>query len=74
MLGPEMPLMGHRSAKTVDASPTTIYRLTEKAEKTVAKAVKLGASSKGPAMDMFWADRYGTFVSIEGYPWMVATQ
>src|SRR6516164_4771713 len=44
MLGPEMPQMGSRSAKTIGASPTTLYLLTENADKVVAKAVKLGST------------------------------
>jgi len=39
----------------------------------VAKALKLGATSKGPVMDMFWGDRSGTVVDPDGYIWMVAT-
>src|SRR5262249_52800145 len=73
MLGPEMPQMGSRAAKTVGASPTTLYLLTENADKAVAKAVKLGATPKGPVMDMFWGDRVGTVVDPDGYSWMVAT-
>jgi len=73
MLGPEMPQMGSRSAKTIGASPTTLYLLTENAGKTVAKAVELGAASKGPVMDMFWGDRVGTVIDPEGYTWMIAT-
>jgi len=73
MLGPEMPQMGARGAKTVGASPTTLYLLTENADKTVAKAVKLGAVPKGPVMDMFWGDRCGNVVDPEGYTWMIAT-
>src|SRR2546430_8531141 len=68
-----MPQMGSRAAKTVGASPTSLYLLTENADKAVAKAVKLGATSKGPVMDMFWGDRCGTVVDPEGYTWMVAT-
>ena len=73
MLGPEMPQMGSRSAKTIGASPATLYLLTENADKTVAKAVKLGATAKGPVMNMFWGDRCGYVVDPEGYTWMVAT-
>ncbi len=73
MLGPEAPQMGSRSAKTIGASPAGLYLLTENADKVVAKAVKLGAESKGPVMDMFWGDRCGTVVDPEGYTWMVAT-
>ena len=73
MLGPEMPQMGSRGAKAIGASPTSLYLLTENADKTVAKAVKLGATTKGPEMDMFWGDRCGAVVDPEGYIWMVAT-
>jgi uncharacterized glyoxalase superfamily protein PhnB len=73
MLGPEIPQMGSRSAKTLGASPTSLYLLTENADKVVAKAAKLGATAKGPVMDMFWGDRCGTIVDPEGYTWMVAT-
>jgi PhnB protein len=73
MLGPEMPQMGSRSAKSVGASPSSLYLLTENVDKVVAKALKLGATSKGPVMDMFWGDRTGTVVDPDGYVWMVAT-
>ena len=73
MLTPEMPQMGSRGAKTIGASPTSLYLLTENADKTVAKAVKLGAAPKGQVMDMFWGDRCGVVVDPEGYTWMVAT-
>ena len=73
MLGPEIPQMGSRSAKTIGASPATLYLLAENADKVVAKAVKLGATPKGPVMEMFWGDRCGTVVDPEGYTWMVAT-
>ena len=73
MLGPEIPQMGSRSAKTIGASPASLYLLTENADKVVAKAVKLGAAPKGPVMDMFWGDRCGTVVDPQGYTWMLAT-
>jgi PhnB protein len=73
MLGPEVAQMGSRSAKTLGHSPTTLYLLTENVDKTVGKAVTLGATAKGPVMDMFWGDRCGTIVDPDGYVWMVAT-
>ena len=73
MLTPEMPQMGSRSAKSVGASPSSLYLLTENVDKVVAKAVKLGATAKGSVMDMFWGDRCGTVVDPDGYTWMVAT-
>jgi PhnB protein len=73
MLGPEMPQMGSRSAKSVGASPSSLYLLTENVDKVVAKALKLGATAKGPVMDMFWGDRTRTVVDPDGYTWMLAT-
>jgi uncharacterized glyoxalase superfamily protein PhnB len=73
MLTPEMPQMGSRSAKSIGASPTSLYLLTENADKTVAKALKLGAKANGPVMDMFWGDRCGVVIDPDGYTWMVAT-
>jgi len=73
MLGPEMAQMGARSAKSIGASPVTLYLLVENADKVVAKAVKQGAAQKGPVMDMFWGDRCGTILDPDGNTWMIAT-
>lgn len=73
MLGPEMPQMGARSAKSLGASPTTLYLLVENVDKVFAKAVKLGATPQGPVADMFWGDRCGRLVDPEGYAWYIST-
>jgi PhnB protein len=73
MLSPEMPQRGGKSAKSIGASPVTLYLTTENVDKTVAKAVKLGATAQGPVMDMFWGDRCGTLIDPDGNPWMIAT-
>ena len=73
MLGPESPERGARSAKTIGASPATLYLLSENVDQTVAKAVKLGATALGPVMDMFWGDRCGTILDPDGNTWMVGT-
>jgi len=73
MLGPEMPEMGARSAKSIGASPTTLYLMVEKVDQVVGKAVKLGAKPQGPVSDMFWGDRCGRLVDPEGYTWYIAT-
>jgi PhnB protein len=73
MLGPENPARGMRSAKTVGASPASLYLYVENVDRTVAKAVGLGATTQGPVMDMFWGDRCGMVVDPDGYGWMVGT-
>jgi PhnB protein len=73
MLGPENPAMGSRSAKSIGASPATLYIYVENVDKVVEKATKLGGTSRGPIMDMFWGDRCGTVVDPDGNAWMVGT-
>jgi PhnB protein len=73
MLGAENPALGTRSAKTVGASPASLYLYAEDVDKVVAKAVKLGATAQGPVTDMFWGDRCGRLIDPDGYMWMVAT-
>jgi PhnB protein len=73
MLGPENEAMGKRTAKTVGASPAGLFIYVENVDKVVDKATKLGATSQGPVMDMFWGDRCGTIVDQDGYSWMVGT-
>ena len=73
MLGPESPGRGARSAKTIGASPVTLYLMVEDVDKVVAKAIKVGATAAAPVAEMFWGDRCGTIVDPDGNPWMVAT-
>ena len=73
MLGPENTAMGTRTAKSLGASPASLYLYVENVDKAVSKALTLGATSKGAVMDMFWGDRCGTVVDPDGYTWMVGT-
>jgi len=73
MLGPENPALGRRTAKSLGASPASLFVYVENADKVVAKAISLGATSQGPVMDMFWGDRCGIIVDPDGYTWMVGT-
>jgi PhnB protein len=73
MLGPENPGMGKSSAKTLGASPASLFMYVENVDKAVAKAAGLGATAQGPVMDMFWGDRCGTIVDPDGYAWMIGT-
>lgn len=73
MLGPENASMGKRTAKSLGASPASLFLYVENVDKVVSKALSLGATGKGPVMDMFWGDRCGTIVDTDGYAWMVGT-
>src|SRR5436189_2548005 len=52
MLGPENPALGKRTAKTIGASPASLFLYVEDVDKVVSKALSSGATSKGPVMDM----------------------
>ena len=71
MLGPEWG--SAKTPKSLGGSPARLYVYVEDVDKVVAKAVKLGATAKGPVMDMFWGDRVGTVVDPEGHTWMIGT-
>ena len=73
MLGPENAAWGQRSAKTVGASPASLFLYVENVDKVVAKAISLGATAQGAVMDMFWGDRCGKITDPDGYTWMVGT-
>ena len=73
MLGPENAERGARSAKSLGASPATLYLMVENVDKVVAKAQKTGATVVMPVADMFWGDRCGIVADPDGYTWMVAT-
>ena len=73
MLGPESPERGMRTAKAIGGSAVNLYIYAENVDKTVAKAVSLGANAPAPVMDMFWGDRCGAVVDRDGYTWTVAT-
>lgn len=73
MLGAENPQVGMRSAKSIGATPVTLFLTTESVDKVVAKAVKLGAKLVAPVADQFWGDRTGTIVDPEGNSWMIGT-
>jgi len=52
MLGPENPALGKRTAKTIGASPASLFLYVEDVDKVVSKALSSGATSKGPVMDI----------------------
>lgn len=73
MLGPECPERGARSAKTIGGSLAPLYLTSENVDKTVAKALKLGATALEPVIDMFRGNRCGTVMDPDGNAWMVGT-
>jgi len=72
-LGDEIPNMGNKSPQTLGGSSGSLFLYVEDVDKFYQRAVKAGAKSTMPPTDMFWGDRYGTFVDPYGQSWGVAT-
>ena len=55
------------------AQPGSLFLYVESVDKTVAKAVKAGATVQLPPTNMFWGDRFGRVVDTQGNGWAIAT-
>lgn len=53
--------------------PGSLFLYVENVDKTVAKAVKAGATVQLPPTNMFWGDRFGRVVDTQGNGWAIAT-
>ena len=54
-------------------APGRLFLYVENVDKTVAKAVKAGATVQMPPTNMFWGDRFGRVVDAQGNGWAIAT-
>ena len=55
------------------AQPASLFLYVPDVDKTVAKAVKAGATVLMPPQDMFWGDRFGRIADPAGNKWGIAT-
>ena len=55
------------------AQPAGLFLYVQDVDKTVAKAVKAGATVLMPVQDMFWGDRFGRLEDPSGNRWGIAT-
>jgi PhnB protein len=55
------------------AQPAGLFLYVPDVDKTVAKAVKAGATLVTPVQDMFWGDRFGRIEDPVGNKWGIAT-
>jgi PhnB protein len=58
--------------KTLGNSPVGLLLYVDDVDKTVERAVALGATIKKPAADQFYGDRTGTIEDPWGHKWTVA--
>jgi PhnB protein len=75
MLNDEMG--GGKSAKTIGASPVSLWLYVEDCDALFRRAVAAGGKvppgPMGQMQDQFWGDRSGTFTDPHGYVWTIAT-
>jgi PhnB protein len=72
-LGDEIPNMGNKSPQTLGGSSGSLFLYVEDVDQFYQRAVHAGAKSTMPPTDMFWGDRYGTFIDPYGQSWGVGT-
>ncbi len=69
---------GAKSAKTLGASPISLWVYVPDCDTLFNRAVKAGAQvapgPMGQLADQFWGDRSGTFTDPYGYQWTIATR
>jgi PhnB protein len=70
----EFPNMGvSKSPQTLGGCTGTLNLYVEDVDKTFQRAVDAGGKTAMPVADMFWGDRYGTFIDPFGHTWGVGT-
>ncbi len=73
-LSDEMPGMGmSKSPQTLGGCTGVLNIYVPDVDATFERAVATGAKTTMPVADMFWGDRYGTFIDPFGFAWGIAT-
>jgi len=73
MLADEFPEFGAVSPQGIGGSATGLHIYVEDVDLAFERAVKAGAETEMPVMDMFWGDRYGKLKDPFGHKWSIAT-
>jgi PhnB protein len=73
-LSDEMPNMGSKSPQSLGASTGTLFLYVEDVDKEFKRAVDAGGKATMPVADMFWGDRFGSFVDPFGHSWGLSTR
>jgi PhnB protein len=72
-LADEFPNMGSKSPQTLGGSTGTLNIYVKDVDTTFQQAIAAGGKATMPVADMFWGDRYGSFVDPFGHSWGVGT-
>jgi len=72
-LNDEIPNMGCKSPQTLGGTSGSFYLYVEDVDKSFQRAVDAGGKATMPVTDMFWGDRFGSFVDPYGHTWGLST-
>jgi PhnB protein len=74
MIEAEWPTLRSRAPLPDGSSPVVIFVYVEDVDRTVERAVTLGAQVLLPAQNQFWGDRIAWIMDSQGHVWTVATR
>ncbi len=69
----ESPQMGTKSPQTLGGNAGSLYLYVEDVDNAFRRAVDAGGKTTMPVSDMFWGDRFGSFVDPFGHSWGLST-
>ncbi len=74
MIEAEWPQLPSRAPTPDGSSPVVIFVYVEEVDRTVERAVALGAKLLFPAQDQFWGDRTAWIMDPSGHVWTIASR
>jgi PhnB protein len=74
MLEKEWPQLTGRAPQPDGSSPVVLYLYVESVDRTLEKALALGARQLIPATNQFWGDRTAWIIDPAGHVWTIATR
>jgi PhnB protein len=69
----EVPEMGTKSPQTLGGTSSSLYLYVEDVDTAFQRAIDAGGKTSMPVADMFWGDRFGSFVDPFGHTWGLST-
>ena len=69
----ESPQMGTKAPQTLGGTSGSLYLYVPDVDKSFQRAVDAGGKATMPVTDMFWGDRFGSFVDPYGHTWGLST-
>jgi PhnB protein len=74
MIEAEWPSLPSRAPSTDGSSPVVIFLYVPDVDRTVERAVAIGAKVLVPLQNQFWGDRIAWLLDPAGHVWTVATR